>query len=67
MRTFVLTENQLMAELKKAFECGQINERMMEAGLERNESDEYVRWNINRCKEEYYNGVVERTTEEEIG
>lgn len=46
----ILTEEEMKAELRKAFIHGQGNAEMMEAGLERNEVDDYVNWVIIRLK-----------------
>ena len=48
----IFTENELKEELKRAFIHGQGNKEMMEVGLERDEVNEYVRWNIIRIKKE---------------
>ncbi len=42
----ILTEEEMKAELRKAFIHGQGNAEMMEAGLERNEVEDYIRWRM---------------------
>lgn len=46
----IFTEKELEEELRKAFIHGQGNAEMMEAGLERNEVDDYVSWVMIRLK-----------------
>jgi hypothetical protein len=41
---------QLNDELKLAYKAGQSNAEMQEAGLERDEVEEYVRWRIIKLK-----------------
>lgn len=42
----ILTENELKAELKRAFIHGQGNKEMMEAGIERDEVEDYINWRM---------------------
>ena len=46
----IFTEEELREELRKAFIHGQGNKEMMEAGLERDETEDYINWNIIRIK-----------------
>jgi len=46
MKTFEITEQQLIEEIRKAYRHGQSNEEMMQAGLERNEIDDYTNFRI---------------------
>lgn len=41
-KEILLTEKELYSEIKKAFIHGQANRAMMEAGLERDETEDYV-------------------------
>jgi hypothetical protein len=42
-KEIVLTQEELQKEIKQAFIHGQGNKTMMEAGLERDETEDYVR------------------------
>jgi hypothetical protein len=42
MKKITLTQEELEKEIKQAFICGQRNVEMMEAGLERDETKDYV-------------------------
>ena len=42
MKKIILTQEELEKEIKQAFICGQGNVEMMEAGLERDETEDYV-------------------------
>ena len=42
MKKITLTQEELEKEIKQAFICGQGNVEMMEAGLERDETEDYV-------------------------
>ena len=42
MKRIILTQEELEREIKRAFVHGQGNAEMMEAGLERDETEDYV-------------------------
>jgi hypothetical protein len=42
IKKITLTQEELEKEIKQAFICGQGNVEMMEAGLERDEKEDYV-------------------------
>lgn len=46
----IFTESELKEELRKAYISGQENEKGMEAGLERNEVEDYVNYRLTLIK-----------------
>jgi hypothetical protein len=44
----------LETEIKRAYQYGQTNAQMMEAGLERDEVEEYVSFRMLSFKKKYY-------------
>jgi hypothetical protein len=53
--TTSLFENILRDELLRAFKYGQRNAEQMEAGLERDESEDYVNYRMPLIKKIYFN------------
>jgi len=44
------------AEIRRAYKYGQINNEMMESGLERDEVDEYARWRMIHINKQIKDG-----------
>lgn len=53
-KLITLTEDELREIIRSAYIHGQGNAEMMESGLERNEVDEYISWEIAKIKKGAY-------------